>query len=156
MLFNSYIFIFLFLPLVLGGYYLACRQSNRLAMGWLVIASLFFFGWWNPLFLWLILLSVTVNFVTGTYLFHTPSRSILILGVAFNLSLLGYFKYAGFLTGINFDAIDSTFRLGDILLPLGISFFTFQQITYLVDSYKRLTVGHGWLEYGLFVNFFPS
>ena len=63
-------------------------------MGWLVIASLFFYGWWNPLFLWLILLSVTVNFVTGTYLFHTPSRSILILGVAFNLSLLGYFKYA--------------------------------------------------------------
>jgi D-alanyl-lipoteichoic acid acyltransferase DltB (MBOAT superfamily) len=96
--------------------------------GW-SLRRCFFFGWWNPLFLWLILLSVMVNFVTGTYLFHTPSRSILILGIAFNLSLLGYFKYAGFLTGIIFDAIDSTFRLGDILLPLGISFFTFQQIT---------------------------
>lgn len=88
-------------------------------MGWLVIASLFFYGWWNPLFLWLILLSVTVNFVTGTHHFRTPSRSILILGIAFNLSLLGYFKYAGFLTGIIFDAIDSTFRLGYILLTLG-------------------------------------
>lgn len=156
MLFNSYVFIFLFLPVVLGGYILAGRYSTRAAMGWLVAASLFFYGWWKLVYLYLIVLSVVFNFIAGGYLYRNRSKPALSLFIAFNLGLLGYYKYAGFLNGIYADVTGSSFRLEAIVLPLAISFFTFQQITYLVDSYRRLTVRHGWLEYALFVTFFPQ
>ncbi len=156
MLFNSYIFIFMFLPVVLGVYAFAGRYGTRPAMGWLVAASLFFYGWWRPEYLFLVILSVVVNFIAGSYLYRNGSKTVLGLSIAFNLLLLGYYKYAGFLSGIYADLTGSSFRIDGIILPLAISFFTFQQITYVVDSYKRLTVPHGWLEYALFVTFFPQ
>ena len=157
MLFNSYTFIFLFLPIVLGGYALACRIGTRAGMAWLVVASLFFYGWWNPVYLWLILGSVGVNYFFGCALTNRPTKRLLALGVCLNHGLIGYFKYAGFF-GDNMysSATGIPFEFGDILLPLGISFFTFQQIAYLVDSYQGRTVRHGWLEYILYVTFFPQ
>jgi alginate O-acetyltransferase complex protein AlgI len=156
MLFNSYTFIFLFLPIVLGGYALACRIGTRAGMAWLVVASLFFYGWWNPVYLWLILGSVGVNYFFGCALTNRPTKRLLALGVCLNLGLIGYFKYAGFFGDMYSSATGIPFEFGDILLPLGISFFTFQQIAYLVDSYQGRTVRHGWLEYILYVTFFPQ
>jgi alginate O-acetyltransferase complex protein AlgI len=156
LLFNSYVFLFVFLPVVLAGYALAGRYGNRPVFAWLVTASLFFYGWWNPLLLWLIVLSITVNYAFAGHLTRSPGKGALALAISFNLGLLGYFKYAGFLTQILSDATGSGFQLGELILPLGISFFTFQQITYLVDSNAGRTVNHGWLEYGLFVTFFPQ
>jgi len=125
-------------------------------MGWLVAASLFFYGWWNPIYLWLILGSVGVNYSVGRALTNHPSKKILALGVGLNIGLISYYKYAGFFANMVSTASGVSFELGEILLPLGISFFTFQQIAYLVDSYQGRTVRHGWLEYILFVTFFPQ
>jgi alginate O-acetyltransferase complex protein AlgI len=156
MLFNSYTFIFLFLPIALYGYVLASRLSARAGMMWLVIASLFFYGWWNPAYLWLLLGSVGVNYFFGRALSNNPSKKLLTLGIGLNLSLIGYFKYAGFFANTYSTATGMSFEFSEILLPLGISFFTFQQIAYLVDTYQGRTVRHGWLEYILFVTFFPQ
>ncbi len=156
MIFSSYTFMFLFLPTVLGGYVFASRAGVRAGMAWLIVSSLFFYSWWNPIYLWLILGSVGMNYFIGSTLTNRPSKHLLSIGIALNLSLIGYYKYAGFLGDIFSNAIGVTLEIGDILLPLGISFFTFQQIAYLADSYQGRTVRHGWLEYLLFITFFPQ
>jgi D-alanyl-lipoteichoic acid acyltransferase DltB (MBOAT superfamily) len=135
---------------------------------WLVLASLFFYGYWNPNYLLLILSSMLVNFALGTALHrtkknhnhklhHQPQRkSILIGGILFNLGLLGYFKYVDFfIQNINW-AFDSGVAPLELALPLAISFFTFQQIAYLVDSYQLDTQEYEFLNYCLFVTFFPQ
>jgi D-alanyl-lipoteichoic acid acyltransferase DltB (MBOAT superfamily) len=156
MLFHSYVFMFVFLPVTMAGFALVCRRNLRLAMGWLVVCSLFFYGWWNPVYLSLLVVSCGVNFAFGKALERSPSPRTLILGIVFNLGLIGYFKYGMFLTGFWSDIAGVNWRLEDIILPLGISFFTFQQIAYLVDTHQQRTVEHGWLEYVLFVTFFPQ
>jgi len=157
MLFNSYIFIFLFLPITLLGFHLiGMRGYHRAALAWLVLASLFFYGWWNPVYLTLILGSMLLNYIIGVSLNQNSSRGILIFGIAINLILLGYFKYANFFVN-NLNAISgSNFHLENILLPLAISFFTFQQIAYLVDAYRGETNEYHFLHYALFVTFFPQ
>ena len=160
MLFNSYIFIFVFLPITLAGFYLiGGRGHHRIAISWLVGASLFFYGWWNPAYLGLILASILVNYALGVSLGNQDtqrSKPLLALGIAFNLGLIGYFKYANFfIQNINW-AFGSTFHLETIILPLAISFFTFQQIAYLVDAYKGETREYNFLHYCLFVTFFPQ
>jgi alginate O-acetyltransferase complex protein AlgI len=157
MLFNSYIFIFVFLPIVLLGFHLIGKRGHhRIVISWLVGASLFFYGWWNPAYLGLILISIIFNYAVGVYLGGKPSKLILILGVVVNLSLIGYFKYANFFVD-NFNVItDSNIVIKQIILPLAISFFTFQQITYLVDAYRGLTKEYNFLHYCLFVTFFPQ
>ena len=151
MLFNSYIFIFTFLPLTLIGFALFQKWGKVRAMtAWLVLCSLFFYGWWNPSYLVLLGLSVGVNFFIGKSLLTKPAKPILIGGIAFNLGLLGYFKYAGFFGSI------VGLSMPDIILPLAISFFTFQQITYLVDAAKGKTAAYNFLDYCLFVTFFPQ
>ena len=133
MLFNSYGFIFLFLPVALAGYFLiGARIQGRAAIAWLVAASLFFYGWWNPAFLPLILFSVGFNFVLGMRLLRgggaRARKAMLILGIAGNLGLLAYFKYANFLVG-NLEAVSGgTLDWPPVVLPIAISFFTFQQI----------------------------
>ncbi len=157
MLFNSYIFIFAFLPVVLLVYW-GVRGRHRLepALVWLTLASLFFYGWWNPAYLWIILGSMVGNYLLGKYLTRTQSKLILGLGVAANLGVLGYYKYANFLVD-NIDLLFSThLTLHTIILPLAISFFTFQQIAYLVDTYQRKTEEYQFLHYSLFVVFFPQ
>ena len=161
MLFNSYEFIFFFLPSVFVIYFaLQYAGQSRLAKGSLVLASLFFYSWWNVSYLPLILMSVVVNYTVGTYLSkseHMKSRRVILtLGIVFNVFLLGYYKYTDFLIStINTVALEN-FPLLRIALPLAISFFTFQQIAYLVDSFRYETKGYRFDEYMLFVVFFPQ
>jgi D-alanyl-lipoteichoic acid acyltransferase DltB (MBOAT superfamily) len=162
MLFNSHEFILLFLPLVLVGYFAAARRGTRVRIGWLFGASLFFYGWWNYRYLGLLLGSILFNFLIGLFLVSTHSRArasvrraALIGGIAGNLSLLGYFKYAGFvLENLNW-LFESNVTLDAVILPLGISFFTFTQIAFLVDAYRNRVRDLGFLKYGLFVTYFP-
>lgn len=159
MLFNSYEFIFVFLPAALFIYFaLGARFHHRLAVSWLVAASLFYYAWWNPSYMGLIIFSMLFNYSTGITLSSgdTPNKSLLVFGVTVNLLLLGYYKYANFfLDNIN-QLVDSSYSAGNIILPLAISFFTFQQIAYLVDSYQKITREYNFLNYALFVTFFPQ
>jgi D-alanyl-lipoteichoic acid acyltransferase DltB (MBOAT superfamily) len=167
MIFSSPKFILLFLPIAFLGYFFLNRNRLILAgKAWLVIMSLFFYAYWNIAYLPLLLGSILFNLAVGTVLSRNSacstsghlwfsSRFVLAGGIAANLALLGYFKYADFLV----DNINSVFNAGlispHILLPLGISFFTFTQIAYLVDSYRGETGEYDFLNYALFVTFFP-
>ena len=155
MLFNSY--IFLFLPVTLLGFHLlGGRSLPRLTMLWLVTASLFFYGWWNPSYLVLIIGSMLFNYAAGSLLRRHRRRGLLALGVGGNLALLAYYKYANFCVD-NLNALaGSDLHLESIILPLAISFFTFQQIAYLVDTFRGETEQHTFLHYALFVTFFPQ
>lgn len=153
MLFNSPEFVLGYLPIALAGFFLAGRAGGtRWALRWLVAASLFFYGWWNPKFVLLLAGSIVANYALSERIRRHPSRPWLISGIAANLALLGWFKYANFL-------IQDVLRLHtpelDIFLPLAISFFTFQQIMFLVESYRSERVGSGLLSYAAFVAFFP-
>ncbi|WP_066152011.1 MBOAT family O-acyltransferase [Aliarcobacter cryaerophilus] len=161
MLFNSYEFIFLFLPITFLIYFYLLNQ--RLILGakiFLVIASLFFYGYWNFSYVPLILLSIFVNYSVGLSLVNPEkiklsSKSILIFGILFNVGLLGYFKYTDFLLE-NFNGIfGSNIPLPHIILPLGISFFTFTQIAFLVDAYRKEAKEYSLVNYMLFVTYFP-
>jgi len=160
MLFNSYIFVFAFLPLTLIIFLLLGSASRqRLATAWLVAASLFFYGWWNPAYLSLIVPSMVVNFLLGLLLAdgkRTQRRLLLGLGVAANLALLGYFKYANFAVDNLNLLLAQPIELSPIVLPLAISFFTFQQIAYLVDAYRGEIREVSFPNYCLFVTFFPQ
>jgi len=161
MLFNSYIFLFEFLPVTVAGFYLIGNAGHhRIAITWLVGASLLYYGWWNPAYTSLIIGSILVNYAFGISLAavgELRSRNwLLAAGVAANLALLGYYKYANFFIDNVNHVAGTDFHLGKIILPLAISFFTFQQIAYLVDSYKGLTKEYNFLHYCLFVTFFPQ
>jgi alginate O-acetyltransferase complex protein AlgI len=161
MLFNSYTFIFVFLPVVcLGFYAIGYWRYYRLALAWLVGASLYFYGWWDPIYLGLMVFSVIFNYLTGWGLVKVEQkkirRGLVILGVTTNLSLLGYFKYTTFFVETLNALRGSTYHIEHIILPLAISFFTFQQIAYLIDAYKGKTQETNFLQYCLFVTFFPQ
>ena len=161
MLFNSYVYIFAFLPIVFFTYfYLVKREWLLASKALLVLSSLFFYAWWNIKYLPLILVSMFVNYAIGTTLSNNKikrhNRKLLIAGIVFNVGLLGYFKYADFfIKNINFIA-NANIPLLHLALPLAISFFTFQQIAYLVDSYKGETKEYDLLNYMVFVSFFPQ
>ena len=129
MLFNSHVFLFLFLPVTFVAYLaLGNYVSRRMAVYWLVMCSLFFYGWWNPKYILLILSSAFFNYSLGLLLAKWRIRALLILGVCANLCLLGYYKYANFFID-NINALTSLeINFQHIILPLAISFFTFQQI----------------------------
>ncbi|MBK8816883.1 MAG: MBOAT family protein [Methylococcaceae bacterium] len=154
MLFNSYVFIFAFLPLALGVFYSLGRRP-KLAIIWLTLCSLFFYGWWNPNYLLLLLISIGFNYVVGKRLASTRSRNILFMGITGNLLLLGYYKYTGFAAYILKSFIDFDLGIANIILPLGISFFTFTQIAFLVDAYRGEVKEYSFINYALFVSYFP-
>lgn len=162
MLFNSYEFIFLFLPITLIVYFLLNKfKKYELAKGWLVVASLYFYSYFHYSYLILILSSIIVNFLIGKQLGdknhnHNKRKVLLIVGLIFNIGLLGYFKYFDFfIANINF-IFKTNIPLLNILLPLGISFFTFQQISFIGDMYKEKELKYNFLDYSLFVCFFPQ
>ena len=162
MLFNSFIFIFLFLPFVFLLYYLLNQYKlYKIAIVLLVFSSLFFYAWWKPEYLPIIIISLFFNYIIGFYLSkkkicQSLKKYILIFGIMSNVSLLIYFKYTDFLL-FNFNFLFGThFSLPHLTLPLAISFFTFQQIAYLVDSYRGQTKEYDFLNYSLFVTFFPQ
>lgn len=160
MLFNSYIFILFFLPLVVIGYF-SCRKIGdigiMLSRWWLVAASLFFYGYWDYRYLTLIIFSIGINyFISWLIVKVSSSKMILVLGVIFNLCLIGYYKYSAFVVQNINNLTDCEFAIHGIVLPLAISFYTFQQIAYLVDCYRGLQTGKGFVSYLLFVTFFPQ
>lgn len=163
MLFNSFHFIFLFLPITLLVFFKMGEMGYRkMTLAWLVGASLFFYGWWNPAYLVLLIGSIFFNYSIGEILTTHPQgkivrkKAILVLGILVNLGLIAYFKYANFFIDSVNHLAGSNFFLDKILLPLAISFFTFQQITYLVDTYNGETKEHDFLHYCIYVTFFPQ
>lgn len=157
MLFNSYEFILVFLPVALFTFYFLGKYfGHKAAIGYLVLASLLFYAWWNPVYIWLILASMLFNYGIGNVLSSKNSRIILIVGIIANLALLGYFKYANFFVDTVNNVAGTSFNLNNIILPLAISFFTFQQIAYLVDTYQKKSEERNFLQYALFVTFFPQ
>ena len=164
MLFSSHIFLLFFLPCVLAGYFLLSRwHKGMLSRLFLLAACFVFYGWFNYLYGLLLLLSILWNFGFGRLLQNLPQEKRIIrlltavVSIAGNLLLLGYFKYTDFFIA-NLNRLFSTdYPLLHILLPLGISFFTFQQVAYLVDVYKgKLANNYSFLTYALFVSFFPQ
>lgn len=163
MLFNSLEFILWFLPTTLLIWFQLGKWGyRRLAIGWLLAASLFFYSWWNPANLAILLVSIGVNYLIGLVLIRTSiaslgKKGLLLLGIVINLALIGYFKYANFFIANVNQVMGTSFNLGEIILPLGISFFTFQQIAYLVDAYVGSTEhDYRFTDYALFVTFFPQ
>ena len=162
MLFNSYEFIFLFLPVTLLVFFKLGQYNQRLAAAWLAAASLFFYAWWNPVFVGLLLASITFNYGIGMAIVRQIDRQsearkqwALLIGVAANLVLLGYFKYFNFfVTSLN-TGLGTDFAVENIILPLGISFFTFTQIAFLVDASRGLVREFNFIHYILFVTYFP-
>ena len=177
MLFNSYIFIFLFFPLCLLGFYLLNKVNAVSAKIWLIGFSLWFYGYFNIRYLCIMIFSILVNFGIYQLMLRADSlreekaddsalhnstaeknekKWILFAGVSVNLLLLFYFKYFDFFVE-NINAVFKTsFALQNILLPLGISFFTFQQISFLADAYRGELKQCGFVDYALFVSFFPQ
>ena len=160
MLFNSYLFIFAFLPASLAGFYVLSRFGRRSAAAWLALISVLFYGWWNPQFVILLAASVGLNYGAAEAIAATRERprlqaSLLALAIALNLSALVYYKYLASLvaaaTGLGLIHAATP----SIVLPLGISFFTFTQIGYLVDVKQGVVEERGLLNYVLFVTFFP-
>lgn len=139
MLFNSYVFLFAFFPTVLAVYFLIGSTHRSAALFWLAAASIFFYGWWDLTALPILLASIAFNFAISRWLIRHRSVIILWLGICANIGLLVYYKYLP----------------ESISLPIGISFFTFTQLAYLVDCYRDRGTGRGLLDYVLFVTYFP-
>ena len=157
MLFNSLEFLFAFLPITIFiFYFIGSRGHHRVAFSWLIGASLFFYWWWNPIYVFLLVGSILFNYLVSIALLKVRHKIIFIIGVSVNLLVLGYFKYANFFVDNINALISGDIFLESILLPLAISFFTFQQITFLVDSYRGNTKEYSLLNYSLFVTFFPQ
>jgi alginate O-acetyltransferase complex protein AlgI len=162
MLFNSYEFLLLFLPITLAGFFAIGARSQRLAAAWLALASLAFYAWWNPTYVLLLVGSICWNFYVGRAIAmaamsgaQARARTLLTLGVSADLLLLGYYKYANFFLDIANSLSATHLNAGTILLPLGISFFTFTQIAFLVDAARGKVQEYRFVHYGLFVTYFP-
>lgn len=166
MLFNSPEFLFAFMPVTMAVFFLLGRLGQGRTwqqtgpMLWLVLASLFFYAWWEWENLFLLGFSLLVNYRLSQHLIQRtadgrPNHWALRAGVAFNLALIIWFKYANFFAGAAGDLVGEQWSLGNIVLPLAISFFTFQQISYLVDGHRGKVAACHWLDYAMVVTFFP-
>jgi len=162
MLFNSYSFILVFFPIVFFGYFSIGKHSHALASLWLAAASLFFYGWWDARFVGLLLGSIVFNYCAGYLIGHGATHQsvrlrILLLtsAIAANLLLLSYFKYANFFAENLNHLAGTRLPIGEVVLPLGISFFTFTQIAFLVDTYQSKSKEYNFVHYTLFVTYFP-
>jgi len=163
-LFNSYEFIFVFLPISLFIYfYLNHKRLTNLSKIWLVFASLFFYSWWNITYLPLILTSVLFNYAIANAMANNDKfkntiskKTLFQIGLIFNIGLLAYFKYADFFISNTNSLINTNIALLGLALPLAISFFTLQQIAFLSDSYEGLAKEKNFLDYAVFVTFFPQ
>ncbi len=164
MLFSSYVFLLGFLPVVFVVFRLLDRRASPgPPLAWLVLASLFFYAWWNPPYLLLFALSLVFNFGVGRALARQHEAGAakagaltLTAGIAVNLAALGYYKYWNFLLENLGFVLGKEWAPASIFLPLGISFFTFQQIAFLVDAHRGLTREYSFVHYCLFVSFFPQ
>jgi alginate O-acetyltransferase complex protein AlgI len=157
MLFNSFEYIFVFLPIALAVCFLLAPINQRYAHVWIALASFAFYSWWNWRYVGILLTSLTFNFGWAHVIARSKHRSVLPLtiGIAVNLAALGFFKYAGFVA----DSLNAVFGtdipVRHAELPLGISFFTFTQIAFLVDLWRRQAQEYDFVRYAMFVGFFP-
>jgi alginate O-acetyltransferase complex protein AlgI len=156
-LFNSPEFLFLYLPATLVVYLVLRSWLPQIANLGLLASSLFFYSWWDIRFLPILLTSIVANFLIGRIISRHPgaSHTLLLAGVTLNLAALGYFKYANFVMANLTALVGGSWHTADIPLPIGISFFTFTQIAYLVDAYQGKANEHDPVRYGLFVTYFP-
>lgn len=160
MLFNSYIFLFLFFPLTLIGYYgLNHAGRHKAALAFLTGMSMWFYGYNNIHYLYLLIFSIIINFSLSYAMNRTGSRPVrlafLWLGILMDIGILFYFKYFDFFIE-NFNiAFKTDLALLHLVLPLGISFYTFQQLSYVIDSYRGECSSYSFLEYAAYVSFFP-
>jgi len=162
MLFNTFAFFLVFLPISLIAYFLISPKNLRVSIVFLLLASVVFYSYWDWRYLPLLLVSIFCNLMVGNRIVTnraqtnpSQSRIWLIFGLVFNLSLLAFFKYANFIVA-NFTAVSGVdIAWQKIELPIGISFFTFTQIAYLVDCYQGKVVETRPESYGLFVTYFP-
>jgi len=178
MLFNSYGFIFLYLPVVLLGFFQLGRINRSYAAAWLALASLFFYGYWNPAYVGLLLISIICNYAFGMWIAKASVRAeqrglrteapapgtqspalspqrLLFVAITANLALLAYYKYANFFVGNLNPLLGTDWNLAHVILPLGISFFTFTQVAYLVDTWQGKVKEYNFVHYLLFVTYFP-
>jgi len=160
MLFTSSEFLFVFLPLVLTIFFTFARRSKALALTWLSASSLFFYGWSNPGYVCLLIASIAFNYIIGYGMQMTRKRGInssmlMVVGVTADLCLLGFYKYLFFFSTAVNSLLDTSFSLPNFILPLGISFFTFTQIAFLVDVHRGQVVDLNFGKYFLFVTYFP-
>ena len=159
MLFNSYEFLLGFLPIAILGFFAFGRLGKTWSIGWLAACSLFFYGWWNAHYLVLLVASIVGNFLAGgriaRYAGQRAGRGWLAAAVGANLLLLGYFKYADFFLGSANALLGTHLPALRILLPIGISFFTFTQIAFLADAYAGKVREYRFVPYVLFVSYFP-
>lgn len=161
MLFNSPVYILYFLPTAITLYYLLIYfHKAGAAHIWLLLCSLFFYGWWRIGDVPLLLVSIVVNYKFGEFIITNQGRNIsrhaLILGIIFNLGILIYFKYTNWAVTIYSNLVEQRVDHQKIILPLAISFFTFQQIAYLADCYSKLVTRYKFFNYLMFVTFFPQ
>jgi alginate O-acetyltransferase complex protein AlgI len=165
MLFNSYAFIFIYFPIVLFGFFLIGRRSTRAAAGFLALASLFFYGWWSLQALPLLVGSICFNYWAGLRLTRAPGRTdaarkrMLVFSLVVNLGVLATFKYADFFVGNVNEGLSAAgiapLPLLHVALPIGISFYTFTQIAFLVDCWQDKVHERSFVHYVLFVTYFP-
>jgi D-alanyl-lipoteichoic acid acyltransferase DltB (MBOAT superfamily) len=164
MLFNSDEFLFFFLPVTLGGFYWLGTVSRTMAIGWLILASLVFYAWWRPVNVLIIAPSIIINFALARILLRLNgddeargrSKTVLLLGILFNIAFLGFFKYTDFISGTINDVFGANLVLRHIILPLGISFITFQKIAFLIDVHAGRIKSFTFQDYCTFVLFFPQ
>ena len=157
MLFSSLVFILGFLPLVfLISFWLVKNNRKDYAVNFLILSSLLFYGWYWPENVLILIFSITVNFVLSAHIKKHKCRFSLAAGIIFNLSMLAWFKYANFISDNISSLLNVPIDLGHIVLPLAISFFTFQQIAYLVDIYRDKADVPSLNLYAFFVSFFPQ
>ncbi len=162
MLFNSYVFMLAFLPLTWAGYFLLGLLPARVPANkvFLILASFVFYGWNNPAYVPIIVLSILVNYLLSQGMLRAERKSVrlplMLLGLALNLGVLFYFKYHDFFFENLNRAAGTGFVLHHLALPLGISFFTFQQLSYVIDSYRHAVPRYDISDYALFVTFFPQ
>lgn len=164
MLFNSTIFIMVFLPIALAGWYLLQRLNNPVyARIFLTGMSLWFYGYYNPSYLWILIVSLFMNFFISALLQKCEvsggkllRRLLLLWGIGANLGLLFYFKYLNFFIDNCNYFLHTDIWLEKIALPLGISFFTFQQLSYVIERYRGSVEHYGFVEYSCFITFFPQ
>ncbi len=158
MLFNSFSFLLAFLPIVAIVYFWLGRRNNILAATWLGLSSLFFYAWWDYHYLPLLLVSIFFNYLFGWRISEAniaTKRHWLATGIVCNLALLAYYKYAFFFISTFNEISGYSFTISHIALPIGISFFTFTQIAFLVDTYQGKVKEYRFIHYLLFVTYFP-
>jgi len=162
MLFNSYVFMLAFLPVTLIGYFMLGKLPKSIPLNklFLTIMSFVFYGYNNPKYVPIIVLSILVNYALSQGMLAAEKKLVrlplMLLGLTLNLGVLFYFKYYDFFVSNMNAAFGTDWVLHHLMLPLGISFFTFQQLSYVIDSYKRTVPRYNILDYALFVTFFPQ